>query len=94
MYARAMPNMTTSVPKELFERMRKHREIKWSEVLRRAITDYLRRLEGAGVIDISELRKIVAETRIDLDEIPLQRAIEHYRKMGELEWKRASTIQA
>jgi len=93
-YIGPMPNLTIAVPKELFERMRRHREVKWSEVLRRAIAEYLRSLEGAEVVDVSELRKVVSDTGISLDEISLERAIEHYRKMGELEWKRASTIRA
>lgn len=89
-----MPNLTIAVPEELFEKMRRHREVKWGVVLRRAIAEYLRRLEGVEVVDVSELRKVASETGVSLDEISLERAIEHYRRMGELEWKRASTIRA
>ncbi|WP_048053085.1 hypothetical protein [Pyrococcus horikoshii] len=40
-----MPNMTISVPDDLYEIMKKHREIKWSEIARRAMWEYARKLE-------------------------------------------------
>ncbi|MCD6409680.1 MAG: hypothetical protein J7L98_05025 [Candidatus Verstraetearchaeota archaeon] len=41
-------NLTVRIPRELRERMRKHPEVRWSEVVRRAIEDFLDRLEGEG----------------------------------------------
>ncbi|MDK2464531.1 MAG: hypothetical protein QI223_07155 [Candidatus Korarchaeota archaeon] len=40
-----MPNLTVSLPEDLRRRMRAHPEIRWSEVVRRAIEEYLDRLE-------------------------------------------------
>jgi len=40
-----MVNMTLAVPDDLYRIMRKHREIKWSEIARRAMWDYARKLE-------------------------------------------------
>ncbi len=40
-----MVNMTLAVPDDLYRIMRKHREIKWSEIARQAIWDYARKLE-------------------------------------------------
>ncbi|HII61104.1 TPA: hypothetical protein HA331_05005 [Pyrococcus horikoshii] len=37
--------MTISVPDDLYEIMKKHREIKWSEIARRAMWEYARKLE-------------------------------------------------
>jgi hypothetical protein len=34
-----VPNVTLAVPQQLFERMRKHSEFKWSEVARKAIEE-------------------------------------------------------
>ena len=34
-----MTNMTLAIPDDLMEVIRKHKEIKWSEVARRALTD-------------------------------------------------------
>lgn len=42
-------NLTVRIPRELRERMRKHPEVRWSEVVRRAIEDFLDRLEGGGM---------------------------------------------
>lgn len=40
-----MPNVTPSVPPELAKKMRKHPEVRWSEVARQAITDHLEFLD-------------------------------------------------
>jgi len=40
-----MPNITFSVDADLYKRMKKYPEIKWSEILRRSIVDYLKKLE-------------------------------------------------
>ena len=38
-------NMTLAVPEELHDIMKRHTEIKWSEVARQAMWDYVRKLE-------------------------------------------------
>ena len=38
-------NFTVRIPKKLAERMRKHSEVDWSEVVRRSIEGHLRMLE-------------------------------------------------
>ncbi len=40
-----MVNVTLAVPKELHRIMKKHPEIRWSEVARQAMWEYARRLE-------------------------------------------------
>ena len=40
-----MVNVTFAVPKELHEIMNRHPEIKWSEIARKAIWEYARKLE-------------------------------------------------
>lgn len=39
-----MPNMTFSVPEELHQEMRKHKDVRWAEVARRALARELDRL--------------------------------------------------
>ncbi len=39
-----MVHMTLNIPKDLHERMKKHPEIKWSEVARRSFAEYLTEL--------------------------------------------------
>ncbi len=40
-----MTNMTLAVPEDLHEIMKRHSQIKWSEVARRALWDQARKLE-------------------------------------------------
>jgi hypothetical protein len=40
-----MVNMTLAIPEELHKAMRHHVEVKWSEIARRALWDYARKLE-------------------------------------------------
>lgn len=40
-----MTNMTFAVPEDLYEIMKKHTEIKWSEIARKALWDHAKRLE-------------------------------------------------
>jgi len=43
-----MTNITLSIPNEVHVKMKIHKEIRWSEVVRRAITEYMERLEEKG----------------------------------------------
>ena len=48
-----MPNVTLSVPEKLYKIMREHKEIRWSEIVRRALWDY--------VYEMQRKEKIVSE---------------------------------
>jgi hypothetical protein len=41
----SMPNLTLSIPEALQEKMRMHSEIRWSEVVRKSISDKIHDLE-------------------------------------------------
>ncbi|MGC8577894.1 MAG: hypothetical protein ACP5M7_07905 [Thermoproteota archaeon] len=43
-----MANVTLAVPDETYKKMKKYKEIKWSEVIRRAVVEYIRRIEEGG----------------------------------------------
>ena len=45
-----MTNMTLAIPEELHKLMRKHSQIKWSEVARRAISQEAQKLETMNKI--------------------------------------------
>ena len=61
---KTMPNVTLSIPEELHKRMKKHAEIRWSEVVRKTIADKLETLE---VLDrIAQKSKL---TQKDVEEI-------------------------
>jgi hypothetical protein len=40
-----MPNMTLSLPEDVYRIVKVHKEIRWSEVARKAIEDYAKKLE-------------------------------------------------
>ncbi|MCK4757073.1 MAG: hypothetical protein KAS67_01335 [Thermoplasmata archaeon] len=73
-----MVNMTLAIPEDLHEVMKRHTEIKWSEVARKAMWEYAKKLEM--------LDKMVADSKLkeeDIDEIDhiIKAAIiKHYRK--------------
>ncbi len=68
-----MPNITLAIPEELHKKMKKHSEIRWSELVRKTITKRIETLEIAEKIaqkskltekDVDELsHKIKAEIR-------------------------------
>jgi hypothetical protein len=55
-----MSNITLSVPKELNDAMKRHPEVRWSEVARQAFWAYIKTLEYADAI--------VKESKISEDE--------------------------
>ena len=76
-----MVNMTLARPKDLHAVMKKHSEIKWSEIARKAIREYAQKLEMLDeLVSDSKLKKE------DIDEIDheVKKAIaKHYRKYAE-----------
>ena len=59
-----MPNVTLAVPDDLHEKMKKHAEIRWSEVVRKTISD---KIEDLELLD--KLTKKSKLTQRDVDEI-------------------------
>jgi len=75
--------------------MKGHPEVKWSEVARRAIIEYLKRIEEPRMVSSEELlEELGEEFARALSEISLERAIRHYEMMRERGWERFSTIRA
>ncbi len=91
-----MPNITISVTEELYKKMRKYSEVKWSEVVRKALTEYIGRLEvrERRVASSEDLAESLRKSKLDVGSISLEKAIEYYEKARELEWKRSYMIQA
>ena len=90
-----MTNMTISIPSELCEKMKRHAEVKWSEVVRKSIADYINKMEivEGGVVPSSKLAIMLKDSNLDVVDIPLDKANEIYEKGRKLEWKRLSTTQ-
>ncbi|MHA1231181.1 MAG: hypothetical protein ACTSPQ_11095 [Candidatus Helarchaeota archaeon] len=88
-----MPNITFSVDVELYKRMKKHPEIKWSEILRRSIIEYLKKLEGKEIITVEELRAELNNELLQLiNELDIKKEIEYYRTIKQLEMERLKRL--
>ncbi|WP_297506518.1 hypothetical protein [Thermococcus sp.] len=86
-----MPNITLSVPPEVYRKMKKHPEIKWSEVARRAIIEYLAKIE-AEELESDELLSLLGEDfGKELEETPVEKYEEALKETRDAEWKRLST---
>jgi len=59
-----MPNLTLTVPEDLHRRMKRHPEVKWSEVVRRILASKIRDLEKMDRLAASSVL-----TSRDVDEL-------------------------
>ena len=64
-----MPNITISIPKELYDRIKRHPEIRWSVVVREFLKEFLNRIEGVDSIPAEELLKKI-DLKDELEAIP------------------------
>ena len=75
-----MVNVTLAVPEELHDIMRRHPEIKWSEVARQAMWDYARKLK---VLDeITKGNSLSEEDADELGEIVKKSVAKKYSSAG------------
>ncbi len=90
-----MTNITLSIPDEVHVKMKIHKEIRWSEVVRRAITEYMERLEekGSEITTKELLEELGDDFRKSLNELSFEKAAKGYKKMRDAEWKRVSMIR-
>ena len=59
-----MPNITLSIPEDLHEKMKSHSEIRWSEVVRKTLSEKVELLEA-----MDKIAKKSKLTQKDVDEI-------------------------
>ena len=83
-----MRTITVRVPDELYKRMKMHKEINWSEVIRNAIRAELERVESVstGAEIVERLKRIGVDEREIVEEPP--QGEEEFQK----ELKKKSTI--
>ena len=60
-YVITMANITLSLPEELYQKLKNHPEIRWSEIARKAIQQYLDELEL--------LDKLTTKSRLTDDDV-------------------------
>jgi len=90
-----MVNVTISIPQELHDKMKRFSEVRWSEVVRKALADYVGRLEivEGGIVSSEKLGAKLKDANLDVSCVDLNKAVEYYEKGRKLEWKRLSTTQ-
>ncbi|OGS51456.1 MAG: hypothetical protein A3K65_06410 [Euryarchaeota archaeon RBG_16_68_12] len=73
-----MPNLTLSVPRDLYEEMKKHPEIRWSEIARQALA---KKLEDLRLLDeILAKSKLTEKDVEDLSSAIKKGVGERYRR--------------
>ncbi|MCP8322469.1 MAG: hypothetical protein H3Z52_16250, partial [archaeon] len=73
-----MVNVTLAVPEELYRIMKRHPEIKWSEVARQAMWEYARKLE---LLDkIVSKSKLSEKEALEISELVKRGIAERYSK--------------
>ena len=76
-----MPNITLSLPEDIYSIVKQHKEIRWSEIARRAIEDYARKLTLLDAL-VSE-SKLTEEEVLEIDEKIKDGIYRHYmEKIG------------
>lgn len=87
-------NVTFSFPEDLYKKMKMHKEVNWSAVVRKAVSEYLKKIElGENTLSMKELHEQLKKLGFKIEEISLEEAIEYYEKMRDKEWKRTSMTQ-
>lgn len=72
-----MPNVTLAIPKDLHEKMKRHTEIRWSEVVRKTISE---KIEDLDMMD--KLTRKSKLTQKDVDEIAERIDSDVAKKLG------------
>ena len=86
-----MPTLTLSIPKEVYERMKKHKEIKWSEIARRAIILYLEKLKERSTSK-EILSSLPEEVKNMIEKTSEKEFKGFYKSLREKEWKRTKSL--
>ncbi len=83
-----MPNLTISIPEDVYDKMKKHPEIRWSVVIGRFLREYLRKLEARHEVSARELLEELGIEK-ELESIPDDVAIAYGLGMVEKRAKRS-----
>ncbi len=75
-----MPDITLSIPEEVYKKMKEHKGIRWTEVVKKAIMDYVYRLEEGKLEVTTEelLEELGSEFEKELPEISFEQAVGLY----------------
>jgi len=72
-----MPNMTLSLPEDVYRIVKAHNEVRWSEIARRAIEDYARKITLLNAM--TENSELTDEDIAALDKTVKAGILKHYK---------------
>ncbi len=86
--------MTLSIPDELYEEMKRHKEIKWSEIARRSIRNEIESRKGIvkGADFFNRLPQETKEGIRAVAKLPESDWKRFHKKMKAKEWKRTKSL--
>ncbi len=89
-----MTNITFSVDDNLHKKMKEHPEIKWTEILRQSIANYLKKVEEIDVLSLNDFRKrLDPEIQKKIEELNEQDEILFYEEAKKIEEERLKRLQ-
>ena len=89
-----MTKIAFSVDDDVHKKMKEHPEIKWTEILRQTIINYLKKVEEMDVISIKDFRKrLDPELLKKIKELDEQEEILFYKKAKKMEQERLNHLQ-
>ncbi len=88
-----MTNITFSVDDDLHKKMKDHPEIKWTEILRQSIVNYLKEVEEIDVLPIKAFReRLGPELLKQINELDEREEILFYQKAKKMEEERMNRL--
>jgi Arc/MetJ-type ribon-helix-helix transcriptional regulator len=89
-------SFTVRISRELYEKMKRFREINWSEVVRKAIEEYIERLEeGEKAVPAKKVVEELVRMGVDVEKLkPLSPEEEDklYKELRERTWERIKSM--
>jgi len=83
--------MTLAIPDDMYAEIKRHPEIKWSEVARQAIMEKALLLKKS--MHTTEFAKLLSvETRKDIQEVPHREWVKFTQGVEKAGWKRANYL--
>ena len=74
-----MPNITLSLPKDVYQIVKTHKEIRWSEIARKAIEEYAKKL---ALLDaLTSKSELTEEDIMKLDKKIKRKIHKHYTEL-------------
>ncbi|MFQ6086166.1 MAG: hypothetical protein ACE5OY_07920 [Candidatus Bathyarchaeia archaeon] len=76
-----MPNITLAIPEELHKIIKRHAEIRWSEIARKVMWDYAKKIEALE--RIAAKSKLTEEDALTIDSKIKEELLRRYKKLLE-----------